>query len=155
MPDPHKDLADIVEPALDIAPPAEIGLALPLVLVLAGILLALAIWRFRRRGAPLRALRRLAEMDETADPQAGGEALGRLMEPILSPSPRHGIPPLSQRGKSDISSGSSIAPLAEDPALAAWRQNLERLRFGPPAPDAAATLARLCREAEAWLKSRS
>lgn len=35
-------------------------------------------------------------------------------------------------------------------ASAEWRQALARLRFGPPTPDAAAELARLCREAAGW-----
>jgi hypothetical protein len=151
MPDPHKDLADIVEPALNTTPPAEMDLILPLGLALAGVLLALAIWWSWRRRAPLRTLRRLAT---AADPQAGAEALYRLMAPILEPSPGLGIPPLSQKGRPDKSSASNHAPFTEDATQTAWRQDLERLRFGPPSPDAAATLARLCREAEAWLKPR-
>jgi hypothetical protein len=35
-------------------------------------------------------------------------------------------------------------------AGSAWRQALERLRFGPPRPDAATELIRLCQEAEQW-----
>ena len=37
---------------------------------------------------------------------------------------------------------------------AGWRQELERLRFGRPGPDDAATLARLCTEAESALGRR-
>jgi len=35
-----------------------------------------------------------------------------------------------------------------------WQDELERLRFAPPADDAAAALARLCRSAESFLQTR-
>lgn len=123
MPDPHKDLAAIIEPA---APPPAASFAtsadypLPLALAAAAVLLVFIAWRFWRRRAPLRALRRLAS---APDAQAGAAGLARLMAGRVVPEP--------------------------------WRQDLERLRFARPAPDAATTLARLCREAEGLLRARS
>jgi len=35
-----------------------------------------------------------------------------------------------------------------------WQDELQRLRFAPPAEDAAATLARLCRSAEEFIQAR-
>lgn len=35
-----------------------------------------------------------------------------------------------------------------------WQSELERLRFGSPADDAAGTLSRLCRTAESFLQAR-
>ncbi len=44
-----------------------------------------------------------------------------------------------------------LARLRLRPADDAWQAELDRLRFALPRPDAAATLARLCRQAEAGL----
>jgi hypothetical protein len=119
MPDPQKDLAAIVEPAMPPAPPPQADWAGPLALAGALVLLALfAAWRWRAR-APLRELRRLAT---DPDPPRAAHALARL-----------------------------VRARADQPD-AAWQRDLERLRFASPASDAGATLARLCREAEAWLR---
>ncbi|MDD5390418.1 MAG: hypothetical protein PHD37_13810 [Gallionellaceae bacterium] len=119
MPDPHKDLAEIIEPS---APPVAAARAdyAPLFLLAAVVVLLVVIaWWFWRRRAPLRALRRLARSPDT---QAGAAGLARLTEGRAVPE--------------------------------SWRMDLERLRFARPAPDAAATLARLCREAEGLLRAR-
>jgi len=77
MPDPHKDLAPVIEP---LAPPPTHSIAtdwLPwggsLALALAAGLLAL--WWYRRH-APVKALRRLSRSD---DPRAGADALAQLV----------------------------------------------------------------------------
>lgn len=119
MPDPHKDLAEIIEPAAPPPAAAQADYPLPLALAAAAVLLVFIAWRFWRRRAPLRALRRLAS---APDAQAGAAGLARLMAGHALPEP--------------------------------WRQELERLRFARPAPDAATTLARLCREAEGFLRAR-
>jgi hypothetical protein len=67
MPDPHKTLAPIIEPA---APPAivEAASAWPSMALTGLVLLvaaALAVWFWRRR-APLRTLRRIATQTDTA-----------------------------------------------------------------------------------------
>lgn len=119
MPDPHKDLAGIIEP---VAPPAVAARAdhAPLFLPAAAVvLLVVIVWRFWRRRAPLRALRRLARSPDTL---AGAAGLARLMQGRALPE--------------------------------SWRIDLERLRFARPTPDAATTLARLCREAEGLLRAR-
>lgn len=123
MPDPHKDLAPLIEP---LPPPiAEAGGAMAWVtagaVVLPALLIALALAWWWRRNTSLRTLRRLARSD---DPVAAAGELERLMD-------RHA--------------------LQADPA---WRLELERLRFARPGPEAAATLARLCREAEAFRRAR-
>ncbi len=122
MPDPHKDLAAIIEPS---APPAAASFAtsadylLPLALTAAAVLLVVVAWWFWRRHAPLRALRRLAR---AKDVHAAAAELARLMEGRAVPE--------------------------------SWRMELERLRFARSEPDAATTLARLCREAEGFLRVR-
>lgn len=126
MPDPHKDLAGIIEPS---APPAPLPADYTphLALAFAALLFILAAaWLWRRR-APLRALRRLARC---ADVPVAAAALARLMATRQAPE--------------------------------SWRLELERLRFARPAPEVApyatpqatATLARLCREAEGFLRAR-
>jgi hypothetical protein len=118
MPDPHKDLAEIIEPdVLPAAAPTDI--ALPLLLACTVVLLLLAVWWLWRRRDPVRALRRLAR---SAEIEIAAAALARLMETRLVPD--------------------------------AWRQELDRLRFARPAPDAAAKLARLCQEAEEYVQAR-
>jgi hypothetical protein len=123
MPDPHKDLAEIIAPAAPPPAAAPADFALPLALAGAAVLLALILWWLWRRRAPLRALRRLARSSaHLSDIPAAAAELARL-------------------------TASRAAP-------AAWRRDLEQLRFARPAPDAAATLARLCREAEAFVRAR-
>jgi hypothetical protein len=119
MPDPHQDLAEIIEPAAPPTAATQADFALPLALAGAAVLVLLAFWWFWRRRAPLRALRRLAR---SPDVPAAAAELARLMEARTAP--------------------------------AAWRLELECLRFARPAPDAAATLARLCREAEHIVRAR-
>jgi len=117
MPDPHKDLAEIIEPATQAAAGSGSDYLLPLALACVVLVLGLA-WFWRRR-APLRALRRLAR---AAEVQAGADALARLLENRAAP--------------------------------AAWRRELDRLRFARQEPDAAEMLERLCREAEGFLRAR-
>jgi len=119
MPDPHKDLADIIEPAL-VAAPAPPDIVLPIALTVSVVLLIAGVyWRWRR-GAPLRQLRRLARNPDI--PAAAAE----------------------------------LAHMRLFPSNEVWQQDLDCLRFAPPRTDDAATdvatLARLCREAEAFLK---
>lgn len=122
MPDPHQDLAEIIEPAPPPPAAAQADFALPLALAGAAVLLLLAFWWLRRRRAPLRALRRLARSPAgSSDIPAAAAALARLMESHAAP--------------------------------AAWRLELERLRFARQEPDADSTLARLCREAEAFQRA--
>lgn len=82
MPDPHKDLAEIIEPA---APPAAVAPAdylLPLALTITAVLLVFIAWWFWRRRAPLRTVRRLAR---ATDVQAGAAELARLMAGRAAP----------------------------------------------------------------------
>ena len=116
MPDPHRDLAEIIEPASPPATATPAHFMRPQALAGAAVLPLLALWWLLRRRAPLRALRRLARSPDVA---AAAAALARLAEGHA--------------------------------ATTAWRQELERLRFAPPTPEAASTLARLCREAESFL----
>ncbi len=84
MPDPHKDLAGIIEPG---APPpvaAPADYTLPLALAFVAVLVLLALRWFWRRGATLRALRRLAR---SPDVQAGAAGLARLMVGREVPEP--------------------------------------------------------------------
>ncbi len=69
-------------------------------------------------------LRALRKISHASDPFAGANALAELMA--------------SQR----------ITP----PAF--WQEELELLRFGPPADDAAAMLSQLCQGAESLLRAR-
>lgn len=69
-------------------------------------------------------LRTLRKLAQASDPVAGADALAALMS-------RQGISP---------------------PAF--WQEELELLRFGPPAHDAAAMLAQLCQGAESMLRPR-
>ena len=82
MPDPHKDLAGIIEPAAPPPAAAQADFTLPLALAGAAVLLLLAFWWFWRRRAPLRALRRLAK---SQDVSAAAAALARLMETRTAP----------------------------------------------------------------------
>jgi hypothetical protein len=69
-------------------------------------------------------LRALRKLAQAADPVAGADALAALV------ASRHITPP------------------------AFWQEELEMLRFGPPAEDADAILARLCQGAESMLLTR-
>ncbi len=121
MPDPQRDIAPIIEPAVPSMSPAGPDYTLAVVLGLVGLLLLLVlVWYWRKR-APLRALRKLSH---AADPVAGADALAALV------ASQHVTPP------------------------AFWQEELELLRFGPPADDAEAVLARLCQGAESMLRPR-
>lgn len=121
MPDPHKDLAPIIEPVAPPAVAADAGWLVPGLAILAVLLLALiAAWLWRRR-APLRSLRRLRNHP---DPVAAAQHLSALI--------------VGRQLQADLR----------------WLQDLQRLRFGAPATDAAATFARLCREAEVFLRQK-
>ncbi|MDP2833501.1 MAG: hypothetical protein Q8Q28_09500 [Pseudomonadota bacterium] len=76
MPDPHKDLAAIIEPAAPPVAAAQADYLLPLALTITAVLLVFIAWWFWRRRAPMRALRRLAR---ATDAQAGAAGLARLM----------------------------------------------------------------------------
>lgn len=76
MPDPQRDIAPIIEPAAPPAAPVPPDHTLAIALAVGGLLLALAAYRYWRRRAPLRALRRVAK---TADPVAGADALAALI----------------------------------------------------------------------------
>jgi hypothetical protein len=123
MADPQRDLAPIVEPppppvsGAAEAPPIGIGAA---VIALVFVLALASAWQWRR-GAPLRALRRLPQ---APDPVAAADRLAAILR-------RRGV--------------------ALD---AAAQAELERLRFGPPLDDAAASLAHLCHAAETAVKER-
>jgi hypothetical protein len=122
MPDPQKDIAPIIEPVAPPMPPAGPDYALPVVLIVGGLLLiAILVWRWRRH-APLRKLNKLADASDTLE---AANDLAALIGDV-------------QR----------VSPPAE------WQHELERLRFGPPAGDASETLARLCRQAETFLRAR-
>jgi hypothetical protein len=69
-------------------------------------------------------LRALRKLSQASDPIAGADALAALV------ASRHVTPP------------------------AFWQEELELLRFGPPAEDAEAVLARLCQGAESMLRAR-
>lgn len=69
-------------------------------------------------------LRALRRLAQTPDPVEAANALAMLVR-------RHGLTPPS-----------------------GWQGELERLRFAPPADDAAESLARLCGQAENFLKAR-
>jgi hypothetical protein len=69
-------------------------------------------------------VRALRRLGHAHDPQAAAHALARLVR-------RRGLRPQP-----------------------AWLQELERLRFAPPAADAAATLRRLCAQAETLPRGR-
>lgn len=121
MPDPQHDIAPIIEPLAPPLPPAGPDYMLPATAVLCGLLLLVALaWHWRRR-APLRALRRIAQLP---DPIAGADELAALVA-------RQGLKPPR-----------------------AWVEELEMLRFGPPAEYAGNVLARLCQGAEIFLKAR-
>ncbi|MDO9224569.1 MAG: hypothetical protein Q8M09_19130 [Pseudomonadota bacterium] len=77
MPDPHQDLAAIIEPAAPPAAAARTDYAPLFLLAATVVLLVVIVWRFWRRRAPLRALRRLARSPDT---QAGAAGLAHLME---------------------------------------------------------------------------
>jgi hypothetical protein len=112
MSDPHKDLAEIIEPAAPPAPAVPSSHAMAWTLA-ATLILALVLgWRWWRGGARVRALRRLVRINDLPTAAAN---LARLAPATAMPE--------------------------------AWRQDLERLRYARPTPDAAATLARLCGEA--------
>ncbi|MBI5330457.1 MAG: hypothetical protein HZB71_07585 [Betaproteobacteria bacterium] len=83
MPDPHKDLAPIIEPPFPPVPVAEFPW-LPATSLVLLALLALGLWLWRR-GATRRALRRLAH---APDPIAAAHALARLSVQIAPPMPQ-------------------------------------------------------------------
>lgn len=123
MPDPHKDLAPIIEPAPPPTPAGEPSYALAMGLALAGIVIvAAAAWWWRRR-RPLRTLRQL-----TALAESGKGEVRDLADRLATLLPQF--------------------KRAPDPE---WLDALQRLRFGPPHDDAQAIFARLCREAQAYL----
>ena len=76
MPDPHKDLADIIEPQITAV--AATGNNWPLVgaAVFGGLIIAAGIHWYWRRGAPMRTLRRLRELP---DPQQAANTLATLI----------------------------------------------------------------------------
>ena len=69
-------------------------------------------------------LRALRKLAHSANPVEGANALAALM------ASQHIVPP------------------------ALWQEELELLRFGPPAKDAEVVLAQLCNSAESFLRSR-
>lgn len=76
MPDPQRDIAPIIEPLVPAMPPAGPDYTLALVASTGVLLLAVWLyWRWRR-GALLRALRRISQ---TSDPIAGANALAELV----------------------------------------------------------------------------
>ena len=82
MPDPHKDLADIIEPQITAV--AATGNTWPLVgaAVLSGLIIIAGIYWYWRRGAPMRALRRLRELP---DPQQAANTLATLIPKFKAP----------------------------------------------------------------------
>lgn len=85
MPDPQRDIAPIIEPATPPAPPVGPDYFLPIALSVGVLLLLAAMFWFRRRHEPLRALRRLAN---PPDPVAAANALAALIRRCnVDPSP--------------------------------------------------------------------
>lgn len=85
MPDPHKDLADIIEPQI----PVVAATSNDWLFIAGGLLLGIALigslyWQWRRH-APLRALQRLRKL---SDPQCAADELAALMPQFrASPDP--------------------------------------------------------------------
>ncbi|MBI5936418.1 MAG: DUF4381 family protein [Betaproteobacteria bacterium] len=76
MPDPHKDLADIVEPRIaSIAATGDGWALIGGAVVFGAVLVAAAFW-YWRRNAPMRALRRVRRLP---DPQGAADALAALL----------------------------------------------------------------------------
>ena len=141
MPDPHRDLAPIIEPVAPPPLPEDHGLALALGLALAGIAIAAGLaWWWRRR-RPLRALRQLAIRAESGMGEARDLA-DRLAALLCR---RHRLARLEARQCPAALSG-------QEATWSEWVVALETIRFGPPGPVQHAELARLCREARALLK---
>lgn len=122
MPDPQRDLAPII--ALPPAQPAPKAAGHGPELMLLGLLCAgvLLVAAIAWRRHRSAPIRATRRLARSSDPRAAADVLARLLA-------AHGIAP--------------------EPA---WRDDLERLRFGRPGPDEAATLARLCHAAEAVLR---
>lgn len=121
MADPRQLLAPLIEPPLPLASPVPVlpsATVWPVLFVAGAVLLAalamVAAWLLWRRGAPRRAVRRMARMD---NPVQAAHALAALAR---------------ERGL---------------PATGAWRDALDRVRFGAPEAGHAKTMARLCAEA--------
>jgi hypothetical protein len=121
MADPRQLLAPLIEPPLPLASPVPVlpsATAWPAVFVVGAVLLAalamVAAWLLWRRGAPRRAVRRIARMD---NPVQAAHALAALVR-------EQGLP-----------------------ATGAWREALDRVRFGAPEAGHTKTMARLCTEA--------
>jgi hypothetical protein len=118
MADPQQLLAPLIEPPLPLVPVLPSATVWPVFLVVGAVLLAalamVAAWLLWRRGAPRRAVRRMARMD---NPVQAAHALAALAR---------------ERGL---------------PATGAWRDALDRVRFGAPEAGHAKTMARLCAEA--------
>lgn len=124
MADPQRDLAPIIEPP---PPPVVPGAADAAAMGSGAAFIALVFVLALAHVLWRRhsaPLRVLRRLPESADPIAAADELAALLR-------RHGIVP-----------------------GATWAIELERLRFGPRADDARATLARLCREAESVIKAR-
>lgn len=76
MPDPHKDLADIVEPQITVATASGGGwLEIGGIAIVASLVAGVLFWHWRRR-APLRALRRLRRR---TDVQQAADELAALL----------------------------------------------------------------------------
>lgn len=146
MPDPHKDLADIVPPAPPPVPeqPVSPGRGLPLAIVLGALVLGLGLAWHSRRTAQLRALRHIA-----ADARDGRGEVVALADGLAEVARRrYRLERLDQ----------AASPAAlQGEAAAAWRDwvaALDTLRFAPPERASHAELLRLCAAAEALLKPR-
>lgn len=121
MPDPHKDLADIIEPQIAVLAATSSDWQIVAAAVSAGLVIAAGFYWYWRRNAPLRSLRRLRIL---SDPQQAADALADML-PHFKPQPE-----------------------------AAWLDQLQRLRFGPPQTDSRAILDALCQQVEALLPGR-
>lgn len=125
MADPQRELAPIIEPMPPPATPGAAEAALPVVPAIAFAVLALLLAVFLfRRWRRSGPQRRLRRLARAPDPVTAAGQLAALLN-------RQGIVPET-----------------------GWRDELERLRFGPPRADAADILARLCRDAETLLEER-
>jgi hypothetical protein len=125
MPDPRHDLAPIIElPASQPGPATSTGHGVTI--PVPGLLLvcAMLVAGFVRYRRRSAPIRAARRLARSADPRRAADALAALL------------------------AARTIEPDA------AWRNDLERLRFGRPGPDDAALLARLCQQAEAALKRR-
>ncbi len=138
MPDPHRELDDIIPPP----PPAAEEPAdhrIPLwAMLLAGPVVGLGLWRWYRL-APLRQLARLEWLGRSATPDWSG--LGR--ELALLVARRHGLARLDAR---------RCPPGQDGDAWSDWIRDLDHLRFTPPAPEHADRFAHLCQQAADLLR---